>query len=93
MQTAIHPPAPRAIKNQNKSDIGSITLTPVYRALDKLLNYSIKLILIHGLNPALCNGTGRISFGKMESSCEYSKLELPNGSYEFDSTLCSATFY
>jgi hypothetical protein len=53
MQTAMHPHAPRAIKNQNKPEIDSITLEPVHRVIYNQLNYLINLILTHRLNPTL----------------------------------------
>jgi hypothetical protein len=43
MQTAIHPPGPRAIKNQNKSEIDSTTPAPVHCVTDNYLNYLINL--------------------------------------------------
>ena len=60
MQTAIHPPGPRAIKNLNKSEIDSATLAPVHRETDNQLNHLINLILTHQLNPTLCRCTSRI---------------------------------
>ncbi len=39
MQTAIHPHAPRAIKNQNKPEIDFITFAPVHRVIYNQLDY------------------------------------------------------
>ena len=50
MQTAIHPHAPKAIKNQNKVDLEA----------GNLLNYLLHLLLTHRSDPTLCHGAGRI---------------------------------